>query len=496
MTVWVPQRELCGLFYIVLMRFQLACAGGLCYTRSAYREGGYRMKPKSTIHLTTSQFILLGFLLVILSGSVLLVLPISAADGQSVPYIDALFTATTATCVTGLVTLPTVSTWSAFGQAVILLLIQIGGLGVVTIISWMMLLFHRRIGISTRLLIQDAFNLNTLSGLVRFVKKVLLGTLIVEGAGALAYMTVFVPQFGARGIWISIFNSVSAFCNAGIDIISENSLCAYARDPLINIVTCLLIVLGGIGYIVWWDVVRVLGLKRRGTPLRLWKRLTLQSKLAIFMTLLLIFGGAALLLIFEGNNPLTLGGMSTGEKLQAAIFQSVTTRTAGFATVPQQALTDGGAIISLLLMFIGGSPAGTAGGIKTVTAAVLAATAFSVIKGRDNVNLYHRHISEQVIHKAAAVAAISFATAFFSTVALAAVVDAPAIDIMFETVSATATVGLSRNLTPMLNGAGKLIITATMYFGRVGPISLAFALSGRGKSTNMIKNPTEDLSVG
>ena len=454
------------------------------------------MKKSAAIHLTTAQLILLGFLIVVLVGSGLLALPISAADGQPVPYIDALFTATTATCVTGLVTVPTVSTWSTFGHVVILLLIQIGGLGVVTIISSMMMLLRRKIGISTRLLIQDAFNLNTLSGLVRFVRKVLLGTFLVECLGALAYMTVFIPEFGARGIWISVFNSVSAFCNAGIDIIAENSLMNYATQPVVNIVTCILIILGGIGYIVWWDVIRVLGQKQRRTPLHFWKRLTLQSKLAIFMTLVLVFGGAALILAFEYNNPLTLGGMTLPEKIQTAIFQSVTTRTAGFATIPQQSLTNGAAVASLLLMFIGGSPAGTAGGIKTVTFLILAATALSVIKGRDDVNLFHRRVSEQAIRKAVAVSTTSFAIAFLSTAALAAVIDVPTIDVLFETISATATVGLSRNLTPLLGVAGKLIITSTMFFGRVGPISLAFALNGRGKNTNMIKNPTEDLSVG
>lgn len=454
------------------------------------------MKKTATIRLTTAQLILLGFLLVVLVGSVLLALPVSAADGRAVRYIDALFTSTTATCVTGLVTVPTVSTWSTFGQVVILLLIQIGGLGVVTIISSMMMLLHRKIGISTRLLIQDAFNLNTLSGLVRFIRKVLLGTFLVEGLGALAYMTVFVPEFGARGVWISVFNSVSAFCNAGIDILSENSLTAYALHPVINAVTCLLIVLGGIGYIVWWDVLRVLGSKQRHTRLHFWKRLTLQSKLAIFMTLLLILCGAALILAFEYNNPLTLGTMTLPQKLQAAIFQSVTTRTAGFATIPQQSLTNGAAVVSLLLMFIGGSPAGTAGGIKTVTFLILSATALSVIRGRDDVNVFHRRVSEQAIRKAVAVSTTSFAIAFLSTAALAAVMDAPAIDLLFETISATATVGLSRNLTPLLGTAGKLIITATMFFGRVGPISLAFALNGKGKNTNMIKNPTEELSVG
>lgn len=449
---------------------------------------------RRSFRLTTSQIILLGFLLAILLGSALLALPISTKAGTSVPYLDALFTATTSTCVTGLVTLPTVSTWSTFGQIVILVLIQIGGLGIVTIVSWAMLLLRRKIGISTRLLIQDAFNLNTLSGLIRFVKKVLRGTFVVEALGALAYMTVFIPQFGARGIWISVFHSVSAFCNAGIDVVSENSFCAYARNPIVNLVTCVLIILGGLGYIVWWDVLRVAQEKKPRAPF--WRRLTLQSKLSVFMTLFLILTGTAGFYFFERNNPLTIGEFSVPQKLQAALFQSVTTRTAGFATIAQQNLTNTSAILSLLLMFIGGSPVGTAGGIKTVTVAVLAATAFSVVRGHNDVNLCHRRLSEQAIRKAVAVSTISFLIVFLSTLSLAAVTDAPVLDILFETVSATATVGLSRNLTATLNDIGKTIIIITMYLGRVGPISLAFALSGKSRNVNIIKNPTEDISVG
>ena len=215
------------------------------------------MKKKRT--LSTTQIIMLSFLAVILAGSILLSLPVSSASGTPVPYLDALFTATTATCVTGLVTLPTVTTWSVFGQAVILVLIQVGGLGVVTILCAVMLMLNRRMGIGERLLLQDAFNLSSLSGIIRFVKRVLLGTFLVEGAGALLYMTVFVPEFGLRGVWISVFTAVSAFCNAGIDILGENSLCDYARNPLINLVTSLLIILSGIGYIVWWDVLGLSG---------------------------------------------------------------------------------------------------------------------------------------------------------------------------------------------------------------------------------------------
>ena len=438
---------------------------------------------------------MLSFLCVILLGSVLLALPFSAKDGQRVPYIDALFTATTATCVTGLVTLPTVTAWSGFGQAVILLLIQIGGLGIITVITGIAVALHRKIGLKDSLLISDAFNLTSLSGLASFVKKVIVGTLIIEGIGALLYMPVFIPEFGARGIWVSVFNSISAFCNAGIDVIAENSLCNYALHPLINTVTSLLIILGGIGYIVWWDVLRVLkNFKMQG-----WKcfhQLTLHTKIVLSSTLVLIVGGAAVIFALEYNNPLTLQSHSLFDKIQLALFQSITTRTAGFATLPQEHLTNATAIFCLLLMFIGGSPVGTAGGIKTVTAVVLLATAYSAIRNKNEVSLFHRNLSRETTKKAVAVVCMSFATMFLSTLLLAAVTNAPALDVLYETVSATATVGLTRNLTPYLNLFGKIIITATMFFGRVGPISLAIAFQAKKETANLIKNPTEEISVG
>lgn len=450
---------------------------------------------KKKVSWNTTQIILCSFLITILLGSILLVLPISAADGKSVPYLDALFTATTATCVTGLVTLPTATTWSGFGQLVILILIQIGGLGVITIMSALMILLQKQMGIQDRLLLQDAFNLNSLSGIVKFVKRVLLGTLLVEGMGALLYMTVFVPEFGIRGIWVSIFTSISAFCNAGIDIIAENSLCEYALHPVINMVTSLLIILGGIGYIVWWDVMRV-GKKIRGTNRKLFQNLTLHSKIAIAATAILIFGGGLLLLLLEYNNPLTIGELSLFDKIQIAMFQSVTTRTAGFATVPQQNLTDASSVFCLLLMFIGGSPVGTAGGIKTVTFVVLVASTLATIQNKPEVSLFHRNISRQAVNKAIAVTTMSFTILFISTIMLSAVTGAETLDVLFETVSATATVGLTRDLTPHLNGAGKAVIIANMYLGRVGPISLALALNFSKKNQNIIKNPTEEISVG
>lgn len=445
---------------------------------------------KKKFSLTTTQIIMLSFLAVIFLGSLLLSLPISSADGEAVSYLDALFTATTATCVTGLVTLTTASTWSIFGQAVILVLIQVGGLGVVTIMSALMILLQKRMGIGDRLLLQDAFNLNSLSGIVRFVKRVILGTALVEGIGALLYMTVFVPEFGPRGIWIAVFTSISAFCNAGMDIIADNSLSSYATNPIINLVTCALIVLGGIGYIVWWDV---MGL-RKGAAGR--RRLSLHSKIAISTTLLLIFGGGLLILLFEYHNPRTIAELSLFDKLQVSLFQSVTTRTAGFATVPQQDLTNASSILCLLLMFIGGSPVGTAGGIKTVTIAVLVASALSSVQNRQEVTLFQRNISKQAVSKAVAVTTMSFVILFTSTLLLSTVSPGEPLDILFETVSATATVGLSRDLTPYLNAYGKVIIIGTMYLGRVGPISLALALNSGKKQQNIIKNPTEEISVG
>lgn len=453
------------------------------------------MKKNIRPHLSTTQIILLSFLFAILIGSAILALPVSSADGYAVPYIDALFTATTSICVTGLVTVPTFSTWSMFGQVVILFLIQIGGLGVVTIMSGLMVSLHRRIGIKDRMLIQDAFNLNTLSGMVKFIRKVIAGTLLVEGIGTLLYMTVFVPEFGPKGIWISLFNAVSAFCNAGMDVISENSLYAYVHNPVINTVTILLIVFGGIGYIVWWDIVGVLKNIRR-QKLKCFANLTLHSKIALSLTGILILTGTAAIFIFEYNNPLTIGSFSLPGKLQAALFQSVTTRTAGFATIPQEDLTNASAITSLLLMFIGGSPVGTAGGIKTVTFAVLMTSAFATIKTQTDAELFGRTIPKRAVSKAVAVVSMAFIILFTATLLLSAVTDADALDIVYETVSAAATVGLTRSLTSNLNIWGRIIIIITMYLGRVGPISLMIALNTKKETKNIIKNPTEDISVG
>lgn len=447
------------------------------------------------ISFSTTQIILLSFLVVILIGSALLALPISSASGEPISYIDALFTATTSTCVTGLVTVPTYSTWSVFGQIIILILIQIGGLGVIAFMSAFMILINKKMKLKDYQLIQDAFNLNTLDGLKRFIKYVFIGTFIIEFLGMIGYMFVFIPEFGIKGIWISLFNSISAFCNAGIDIIGDNSLCNYATNPLINITTSLLIILGGIGFIVWWDILRVLK-QFKNKKFKCFKSLSLHSKIVLSTSLILIFGGALLIFIFEYNNVNTIGQMALFDKFQVALFQSVTTRTAGFASISQANLTNPSTIICLILMFIGGSPVGTAGGIKTITIVSLFAVAIASIRNKKDVVLFNRNLSEEVVKKAVAVTCMSFLIVTISTILLSLTIDKSITDILYETVSATATVGLSRDLTPYLNIWGKLIIIATMYLGRVGPISLAIAFKSKKQSINIIKNPIEDVSIG
>ncbi len=438
------------------------------------------------------QVIMAAFFLVILLGSVLLSLPLSAANGKAVPYLDALFTSTTATCVTGLVTLPTVTTWSGFGQAVILVLIQIGGLGVITVAAGVLVLLQRKIGFSQRILISESFNLNSLEGIVQFIKKVIRLSLTIELAGALAYMTVFVPEFGARGIWISLFTSVSAFCNAGIDIIAENSLCTYALHPVINITTMVLIILGGLGFIVLFDLDGIVRNKKR----RHLRFLSLHSKIVLSVTLFLLLSGAILFFVFESHNPGTLQGYSLPQKWMLSLFQSVTTRTAGFATIPQENFTQASAFVSMLLMFVGGSPAGTAGGVKTVAMFVLFISAVSVIQNKRTVDVFHRQIPVHILKKAIAVFITSLFIVLVSAVLLLAFEGGNFLDVLYETVSAAATVGLTRNFTGSLGALGKTIIIATMYLGRVGPISLAFAFGINKNTENAITNPVEEINVG
>ena len=450
-------------------------------------------------NISASRIILLGFLSVIFIGSILLSLPIATKSGEATPYVDALFTATTSVCVTGLVTVNTLAHWSFFGHIVILLLIQFGGLGFVAVLTAMILALGKKVSLKERILIQEAYSFNKLSGMVNFIKKVLIGTLTVEAIGAIFYMFQFIPELGvARGIWVSIFNAISAFCNAGIDIIGEYSLVPYVHNPLINIVTMVLIVSGGIGFTVWWDLIRVGKLvKEKKIPLKkMLSRLTLHSKIVLTTTISLIIGGAIFIFVLEYNNTGTIGTFSFLDKIQASFFQSVTLRTAGFATLPQENLRDDTSLICIILMFIGGSPVGTAGGIKTVTIAVLFATVMSVVRGSKSVVIYNRRVSGEIVKKSLAIICITLFLLLSATIILN-ITEARA-DFMtcfYEVASALGSVWLSKNLTPYLTTIGKIIIICTMYMGRVGPITMAVGFHVKNKKT-LVEFPEEDLLVG
>lgn len=456
-----------------------------------------RLRKRESGGFTTTRIIALGFLGAILVGALLLMLPVSSASGSMTNPVDALFTSTTSVCVTGLVTVPTYSHWSVFGQIVIALLAQIGGLGVITFTMMFLIALRKRIGLRERLLIQDAYNLDTIQGMVILVKKVIKGTLIVEGTGALLYMTVFVPEFGAIGIWKSIFNSVSAFCNAGMDVLGPDSLERYVANPVVNITTMLLIILGGIGFPVWWNILDMIRQGRKKycdwpTALR---HLRLHTKLVLSVTAVLIFAGAAAVFILEFANDQTIGNLPLWQKIQASFFQSVTTRTAGFATISQTGLHKSTALICCMLMFIGGSPSGTAGGVKTTTMIILIMTVWSIIRGRKETEMFGRKISDNIVRRALSIFMVSFVVMLAAVTALAVVQPGSFLDCLYETISAIATVGLTRDFTTSLNLAGKIIIIITMYIGRIGPISLALFFNSK-RFVNLVSYPEERVSVG
>lgn len=455
---------------------------------------------KTRSFFSTTRIIILGFACGILIGTLLLCLPFASAPGVETKPVDALFTATTSLCVTGLVTVNTFENWSLFGQIVILLLIQFGGLGVITFTTVVLLVLGRRITLKERMLIAEAYNLDTLSGMVKLVRRILKGTLLVEGVGALLFALVFVPQYGLiDGLWKSVFNSISAFCNAGIDILGPDSLAPYRSNVIVNLTTSGLIILGGIGFPVWWDVLRILRLKRQEREKLpwhgLWRKLELHTKLAITMTLVLIFGGMLLVLLLEYHNPDTLASLSFPEKLLAAFFQSVTLRTAGFFTIPQQYFYDDSAFLFVLLMFIGGSPSGTAGGVKTVTVLTLLLATMASIRGKDAVEVYGRTIPDSYVKKAMAVMSFGVVILIGLTLSLTLVESAEFLDILFEVASALGTVGLTRGITSALSVAGKLIVVLGMFLGRVGPLSMALAFN-RQNARSLRHFPEEKIRVG
>lgn len=450
------------------------------------------------IEFSATQMILLGFLFTIVLGACVLCLPVCSASGEGTPFLDALFTATTSVCVTGLIVVDTYAHWSFFGQFVILMLVQIGGLGVVSITTGALLLVGGRVSLKHRLLIGNAFNLDTLSGMVRFLKKMIKGTFFVEGIGAICYAFVFVPQLGLKkGIWASVFGGVSAFCNAGMDVLGVDSLSQYVSHPWINIVTMLLIFLGGLGFVVWWDIIEVLKrAKNKEIPKRwIWRKCTLHTKLVLVSTAVLLIGGAVLVFLLEYRNPATLGSLSLGDKLMAAVFQSVTVRTAGFFTISQKGLREATVLVCMVLMFIGGSPSGTAGGVKTTTIAVIFAAALSIIRGKEEAEAFRRSIPLKTIRKALAVSLVSLFVFLAGTTALLAVTDANLADAAFEIASAAATTGLTRDFTQTLNAVGKLIVIVCMYLGRIGPISLAIAIQAK-KKHGLAVYAKEDVTVG
>lgn len=448
---------------------------------------------KPFLKTTSAQILPLSFLAAIILGTFLLMLPVSRAGSGSADPLTALFTATTSVCVTGLVVVDTFSYWSGFGKVVILLLIQLGGLGVVTMAAATIMLLRRRFSLKYRILIRDAFDLNTFRGMPDFLKGVLYGTLIVETIGALLYMPVFIPRAGVlRGVWYAIFTSVSAFCNAGIDVLGPDSLISYSANPLMLVNTMALIVLGGLGFIVWFDLLDCLRKKKAGGHYRL----SVQSKLVLAMTALLVVIGAVIVFCLESTNTETIGAMDLPGKILNSIFQSVTFRTAGFASVPQGGLRESTSLVGCMFMFIGGSPVGTAGGVKTVTIAVVLLNMNSFIRGRDEIVLFGRSVSVQLIRKAVAVVSVSTFVTLLFTVLLMALEPCSLADALYEMFSATATVGLSRGLTPSLHTAGRWLVIIAMYLGRIGPISMAMFFGRNMNNRNLTKTAEGNFRLG
>ncbi len=449
-------------------------------------DAEHRMKK---IRLAPIHMIPGSFLLAILAGTLLLKLPWASASGRSTDFVTALFTATTSVCVTGLVVVDTYAHWSTFGQIVILLLIQIGGLGIITVASMMMLMLRKKFTLSDRTLLQDALNVDSSSGLLKLLRRIVIGTFLVEGMGTVLYSFAFVREYGfGKGIWASAFTAVSAFCNAGIDILGPDSLVRYRADSYVLGVTMLLIILGGLGYVVWFDIAsNAKHASEYGHSLRQrFKRLREHTKVVLCLTVGLIIIGAILFLITEYHNPATIQDMNLKDKILNSLFESVTLRTAGFATIPQQNLNGASSMIAYFLMFIGGSPIGTAGGVKTVTMFLVILNALSYVRGKSVTTVFNRKISNELMRKAAAIVQISFMAMIVLTVLLVLTNPVTLEDGLFEIISALATVGLTRGVTPGLNTVGRLIVIAAMYLGRIGPISMAvFFMKQKGNKPRL-----------
>ncbi len=433
-----------------------------------------------------------SFAAIILVGTLLLALPVASRSGESQGLFTAFFTATSATCVTGLVVTDTALTWTPFGQGVILVMIQLGGLGFMTVITLISLAVRRRIGLSERLLMMSTLNLNDLDGVVRVVRHALMGTAFFELAGAALLSVRMVPRFGlARGLWHALFHAVSAFCNAGFDLQGADtgaysSLSAFGEDPLVLLATAVLIVIGGLGFFVWEDLLE----NRR------WKKLTLYSRLVLGLTAFFLLGGTLFFLGMEGSNPATLGPMTGGEKWLNAFFQSVTLRTAGFNVIDQGAMTEHSLILSCILMLIGGSSGSTAGGIKTVTVWVLAMVVITGLRGRESVVFRGRSLSIRRCMNAVTLFLVVGTLFLAGAMLISLTHDVSFVQGAFETASALGTVGLTTGITPTLARPVQALLAILMYTGRVGVLSFSIAFLNRKKDSLPIKYPEFPVMIG
>ena len=435
--------------------------------------------------LSSFQLIILGFMGLILTGTLILMLPAATANVHSISIADALFTATSAVCVTGLVVKDTALTWSPFGQAVILILIQVGGLGVVSVAEFIAMISGRKISLLQRSMLQDTISAPQLGGIVKMTGFIFRGALIIELTGALLMMPAFCGRFGLSGIWMALFHSVSAFCNAGFDIMGTrtgefSSLTGFSTDPLIVFPICLLIILGGIGFLTWRDISEH---KFRIAQYRM------QSKVVLCMTGLLIIVPMLLLMLFEYE------GLPLWERVSLSLFQAVTPRTAGFNTSSLTILSGAGQMLLILLMLIGGSPGSAAGGMKTTTLAVLLSTAFSAFRRKKNVQLFGRRIEDEVIKNAATLLMMYLVLTLTGAWIISAVEKLPVGACIFETASAIGTVGLSLGITPTLGLLSRTVLIFLMFFGRVGGLTLMYAAL-QNRCSEVSLRPVEKIAVG
>ena len=439
---------------------------------------------------TPAQIIILGFLFLIAVGTALLMLPVSTSGPGGASFLDALFTATSATCVTGLVVQDTALYWSPFGQAVLLVLIQIGGMGVVTMAVAIFIFTGRHISLKQRWVMQESISAPQVGGIVRQTRFILKTALAMEAAGAALLALRFCPQMGVRGIWYAVFHSISAFCNAGFDLMGVrsgpcSSLTSYTADSLVNIAIILLIVLGGIGFMTWQDF------REHKWHLR---AMRLQTKVVLSTTVILLAVGFLYFFLYEFRQP-QWQSLGTGERFWAALFQTVTPRTAGFNTVDLSQMTPPSQLVTILLMLVGGSPGSTAGGFKTTTLAVLLLTTAAVFRRRDTAHCFGRRLQDEAVHNAMALFVIYLLLAVTGGILICCIDGIPLMGALFESSSAVATVGLSLGYTAGLSAASRLILIFLMYFGRVGGLTVIYAVTVRGTG-KVSQFPQERLTVG